>query len=404
MILKLAIRNILRQKRRSFYTILSIAVGFSFASIMIGWRMGTFNLVIDKFTRAYLGHIQIHATDYLDRPSLYKNIDDYETVGERIMSVDGVESWSPRLYAAGLGTAGDKSTAVQIIGIDPTLENDVTAFDNKVEAGKTFSQKPSHEVILGKGLMKTIGARIGQEFVIVSQGADGSIANDMYEITGIIESGNEYSDRIAVYMHLADAQELMVLENRVHELVIITEDVRKVDEFASLITAELNEPELETLSWKKVNVSFYNLIVAKEEAQNVMHLVIMLIIAIGVLNTVLMSVLERIREFGVLKAVGTRASQIFKLILTETFMMCIIGIVIGIVIGTGVNYGMSIHGIKLPEGYDLSGVVMDTMKSEVNAQSIYEPAILVLLTSLIVSIYPALKASRTKPAKTMRFH
>jgi len=404
MLLKIAFRNILRQKRRSFFTILSIAVGFAFASIMIAWRMGSFNLVIDKFTRAYLGHIQIHADDYLDKPSLYKNISDYKSLGEKIMSVEGVESLAPRMLAAGLGTVGEKSTAIQITGIDPALENNATGFQNKIESGENLPEKPSHKVILGKGLMQNLDAEIGDEFVVVSQAADGSIANDMYEIIGVVVTGNEYSDRIGVYMHLADAQELMVLENRIHEIVVITNDIRKVDKYAARIEEKLANPALEILPWKKVNESFYKMIKAKEQAQSIMHIVIMIIVAIGVLNTVLMSVLERIREFGVLKAVGTRASQIFRMIITEAFILCLVGILIGIAIGLAVNYPMSLHGIKVFDSMDIGGVQFDTLKSEVNARSIYEPAIIVFLTSLIVSIYPALKAARTRPAKAMRFH
>ena len=181
-------------------------------------------------------------------------------------------------------------------------------------------------------------------------------------------------------------------------------DILLLQVFYLLITEELSDPALEILPWKKVNASFYKMIEAKEQAQGIMHLVIMIIVAIGVLNTVLMSVLERIREFGVLKAIGTGAPQIFKLILTEAFMMCVIGIVIGMAISTAVNYALSVRGIKVFEAMDVGGVQIDTLKSEVNARSIYEPAIVVFLTSLLVSIYPALKAAGTRPAKAMRFH
>ena len=130
----------------------------------------------------------------------------------------------------------------------------------------------------------------------------------------------------------------------------------------------------------------------------------MLIVAVGILNSVLMSVLERTREFGVLKAIGTRPSGILKLIITETLLMSSIGIVVGAVIGTGINYALSIHGIKLSNAYEIGGIMMDTLKSEVNATTIVDPAILVFFTALVVSLYPAFKAARTDPAKAMRFH
>ena len=404
MILKLALRNILRQKRRSFFTITTIVAGFVFASMAIGWRMGSFNLIIDKFTRAYLGHIQIHAEGYLDRPTLYKVIEDYEAVGKKLDELDCVEAWAPRLYAAGLASVGEKSDAIRIIGIDPVLEEHATAFKAKIEKGKTFSGRSSQEVILGKDLADALAAKVGDELVVVVQAADGSIGNELYRIVGSISTGNGNMDRMAVYMPLSKAQELMVMPNLVHEIAIITPDIRKLDRHVRTIREKLAGMGLEVLPWYKINVNMFNMIKAKEDAQNIMQFVIMLIVAVGILNSVLMSVLERTREFGVLKAIGTRPSGILKLIITETLLMSSIGIVVGAVIGTGINYALSIHGIKLSNAYEIGGIMMDTLKSEVNATTIVDPAILVFFTALVVSLYPAFKAARTDPAKAMRFH
>ena len=403
MLLKMAFRNVLRQKRRSLFTILAMVVGFAFASIMIGWQDGSYNYIIDIFTRAYLGHIQIHVKDYLDEPSIYKNIENYESVGDSIMNIEGVEAWAPRLFAAGLASVGEQSTAVQITGIDPILENNTTNFDKRVKEGESLSENQSHNVLIGKGLAKSMEAKIGDTLVIVSQAADGSIANDMYRIIGFVESGDVASDRMSVYMSLDDAQELMVLEGRVHELVVIISELEEVDKYVKLIEKKLNEDKLEVLSWKEVNKTFYETMQADRVSADVMYSIIMLIVAIGVLNTILMAVLERTREFGLLKALGTRPLQVFVLIMVEVLLMSIIGIAVGTVIGTTGNYILSKHGIKITP-MDVAGITFDTMIAEINAKSIVAPSILILITSIIVSLIPAFKAARTVPAKTMRFH
>jgi hypothetical protein len=111
-------------------------VGFVLTALTIGWTDGSYNDLIDKFTRASFGHIQIHADDYFQKPTLYKTIDNYNEIGEKIMSVENVEAWSPRLYSAGLGSVGDKATGVQVIGIDPALESKATNFPQKIKEGK----------------------------------------------------------------------------------------------------------------------------------------------------------------------------------------------------------------------------------------------------------------------------
>ncbi len=404
MITKLAFRNIFRQKRRTFFTIAAMVVGFVLSAVSIGWADGSYNLVIEVFTRAYLGHIQVHAEDYLDRPSLYKNIEDYRAVGEAISSVEGVELWTPRVLAFGLGSVGEKSTAIQVIGIDPQLENRATMFERKVKNGRCIAENAAHEIVVGKGLAKTLGAGIDDELVVVSQAADGSFANDLYRIVGIAETGDEMSDRSGVYMHLADAMELFVLEGRVHEIVIMVENIKRVDKVVERIDLQLADLSLEVIPWKKVNEVFYNSMKADKQGGDILYFTIMIIVAIGVLNTVLMAVLERTREFGVLKALGTSPSAIFSMIVIEVAFMAIIGIAIGQIIALGVNFYLSVNGIALSSTFDIGGVAMDTMRSEINLKSIVVPTLLVFFSSLLVSIFPALRAARTDPARTMRFH
>ncbi|MCK5832031.1 ABC transporter permease, partial [bacterium] len=279
-----------------------------------------------------------------------------------------------------------------------------TLFDSKVKSGKSISIDASKEVAIGKGLAKKLRAQIGDEFIILSQAADGSFANDLYDIIGIVESGDEMGDRINAYMHIADAQELFVLEGKAHEIVIMVEDIKRVDRIVGDIESKLAKPSLEVLPWRKVNEAFYNAMQADRQGNDVVYITIMIIVAIGVLNTVLMSVLERTREFGVLKAIGTRPGQVFRLIITEVFFMSIIGVSIGQILGLTANYILSIRGIKLNFQIDVAGIPFDTMRGEINLKSILVPTFIVLFSSIIVSFFPAIKAARTVPAKAMRFH
>lgn len=404
MLLKIAFRNVFRQKRRTILTALTMFGGFTLAAISIGWSDGSYSRIIDLFTRNRLGHIQIHAEDYLERPSLYKTIDDYTAVGEKIQRVAGVEFWAPRLYSAGLASLAEKSAGVQIIGIDPAREAVATRFDQKIVEGRIFSTTPSPEAILGKGLAKILNAQLGDEIVIVSQAADGSIANELYHLIGIVESGDEISDRLAFYLHLKDAQELLVLENRIHEIAVIVKDLDQAGELTQAITRELDDPKLSVAPWQEFAKSFYQAMKADQEGMWIMLFVIMLIVAIGVLNTVLMSVLERTREYGVLKAVGTKPAYIFTLVIYEVSIITLASMIIGAGLSILINHLLSIYGLSLPEAFTYGGIEFKTMYSEVNARSLYIPAITVFLSAIIVSLFPSLKAARIAPARAMRMH
>ena len=404
MILKIAFRNIFRQKRRTILTALAMIVGFTLLSVTIGLSDGAYGNIITMFTRNRTGHIQVHRAGYLDKPSLYETIDGYAAIGETIQGTAGVDAWTPRVYAAGLGSVGEKSTAVQIIGVDVARETQATRFDQKVVEGSVLAESASHEAVIGKGLAKILSAKIDSEIVIFSQGADGSIANDVYKIIGIAESGDDGTDRVACYLHIEDAQELFVLEGRIHEIVVIVSNINHVSKITDTIKTRLNNSTLDVAPWQVVAKSFYRAMKTDQQGDAISRWVIMLIVAIGVLNTVLMSVLERTREYGVLKAVGTKPTQIFWLVICEVVIIAIGSICVGVLLGVLSNYLLSIYGITYPEAITYGGMKFTTLYAEVNVRCLIIPAITVMLSATIVSLFPAIKAARIMPAKAMRTH
>jgi ABC-type lipoprotein release transport system permease subunit len=402
--LKIAFRNVFRQKRRTILTALTMFGGFILSALSIGWADGTYSNTIDVFTRNRLGHIQVHKEGYLDQPSLYKTVDDYETIGGKIISIDGVESWTPRLYSAGLASVAEKTAGVRILGIDLDLEEKSTRFSKKISGGKNFSSPTSKEAILGKGLAEILKAQIGDEAVIISQAADGSIANELYTIVGLVESGDNMSDQMDFYLTLKEAQELLALEERVHEIVIIVEKLGSEIKLARQIGSILNEPNLDVAPWQEFARQFYQAMQADVEGMWIMLLVIIIIVAVGVLNTVLMTVLERIREYGLMKAIGTRPFQIIRIIIYEVNIIAMASIIVGAILGLLINHLLSFHGIAMPFTFTYGGVEFSRYYTQVNVRSFLIPAVTILFTASFVSIFPAIKAARTAPTKAMRIH
>ncbi len=404
MILKIAFRNIFRQKRRTILTALAMIVGFTLSSLFIGWSDGIYSDIISTFTRNRIGHIQVHSEDYRDRPSIYKTIRDYEPIGETIQDISGVEAWTPRVYAAGLGSVDEKSTAVQIVGIDVVRENTATQFEEKIVEGTLFSDTTLNEAVIGNKLAKILKAEVGSDFVIFSQAADGSLANDLFKIVGIVESGDDITDRTTCYLNFAAAQELFVLDGRIHEIVVIVSNINHVGRITEKIKENLTDSTLEVAPWQEVAKSFYTAMKTDQQGDAIGRFVILFIVAMGVLNTVLMSVLERTREYGLLKAVGTTPVQIFYLVICEVAIIALVSIVVGAIFGTFFNYLLSVYGVTLSEEMTYGGMKFGTMHAEVNVRSLMIPTLTVFCSAMLVSLYPAIKAARILPAKTMRTH
>jgi len=404
MMFKIAFRNVFRQRRRTLFTVLTMFGGFTLSSISVAWMDGSYNNIIDGFTRHRLGHIQIHEKGYQDRPSLYRTIDGVAAIGHTLDGIERIESWAPRVYSAGLASVGEKSAGSQIIGIDPEREAKTTDFDPQVAEGRPLSRQASHEALVGVGLAGRLDASIGDELVLLSQGADGSMANDLYRIVGLVDAGNTAINQASVYLHIDDAQDLLVLPDRVHEIAIVSQSPKRLAELSSQIAAAIDRPDLVVEPWQVFAKSFYDAMKADQAGNWVTLAILVLMVAVGVLNTVLMSVLERTREYGLLRAVGTRPRQVLGLVVTEVAVMAVMAVIVGTFASLGINYWMTKTGIPLPVTLEFAGTEWSHMYAEINVRSYVIPTVTVVASALLVGFFPALKAARTVPANAMRTH
>ncbi|KQC12702.1 MAG: hypothetical protein APR63_02065 [Desulfuromonas sp. SDB] len=402
LLFKIALRNVLRQKRRTILTMLTMGGGFVLCAASIGWADGAYGDIIYSFTSNQLGQIQIHSEDYLDNPTIYKTIVDYEKVGKQVDSVEGVKNWTPRIYVGALGMVNQEVSGVQVVGIDPLREDSTTNFNNMVTEGEPLPSLPGYDVLIGKGLAKVIKAELGDSLVLLSQGADGSIANAKYGIMGIVESGEMGGDRMNCYIDIRSAQQLFVLDNQCHEIVITVEDISSVNSVTSSLRSTVKSDKLDIQPWMVFAKSFYEAMRADMNGLWIQLGIIILLVAFGVLNTVLMSVLERQREFGLLKAIGTKPGMIIMQILLEMNLIAIFSVVSGSVVALGLLYWLSNYGISLSTPMTFGGVEIQQMKATINLRSFVIPLITVFATTTVVSIFPAVKAARTDPVKTMR--
>ena len=402
LLFRIAFRNVFRQVRRSVLTALAMTGGFVLASFSIAWADGSYNEVISLFTRHRLGHIQIHAEGYLERPSLYRTVRAAAGVAHALTSQPDVEAWSPRVFSAGLASVYDRAAGARIVGIDPHREEKTTAFSRKVRRGRGLGSDPANEAVVGLGLAEVLAADVGDKCVLVSQGADGSIANDAYTIVGVLDTGEDAGNLADLYLHIRDAQDLLVLDDRVHEIAVVVQDLNHVMPVARAIETSLADPTLDVAPWQRFAADFYHAMEVDQRGMWISLSIIILIVAVGVLNSVLMTVLERRREYGVLKALGTKPKQMFALILMEINILALGSILLGFVLAFCINAFVSVRGLGLPEPISYGGMEFSYLHTEINLRSFVIPAVTVLATATIAGLLPALKAVRTDPADAMR--
>ena len=402
LIIKMVFRNVLRQKRRSFLTCLMMTAGFVMLSISIGISDGSYSNIIELVTRDHTGHIQIHKRGYLDCPSLYNTMDFADGLDKKLESFPDVQAQAPRLYCAVLAFAGKKTMGVRVTGIDPDREAQTTRLKLKVTKGKYISGSPAKDVMLSDALANTLDVGMGEEIVLIGQGADGSIANDLFEVGGIVGGeGAGYGD-MKCYMHIRTAQDFLCLYDRFHEIAIILDDQARSQRVAHKIGRDLDDSTLEVQPWQVVEREFYHAMQTDLKGMNLSFVILMVVVGIGILDTVLVTILERTPEFGLMRAMGTRPVDVFKLIVYETASLSIVGIVLGGIMAFVFNYIIMRHGITLPDPIHFGGVYLDRIIGKVSVRVFLRPAMITFATAILVSLYPAYRAASVPPIHAIK--
>lgn len=406
LMLKLAFRNILRNKRRTILTMLSMFGGYVMLTLSLSVQFGSYAQVIDFFTQDSTGHAQISEQGYQEKPTLYKSVPATDAFYQNLIEQPLVEQATSRIVSGALAYGEVKSFPVQVFGVDVVKEAELSFLTEKVKQGRYLNPQPDsdgyYEALIGAAVARQLALDLDDELILISQGADGSMANDLYRIVGIV-GATKGAEARNVYIPLQAAQNFFVMPDKAHYWAVLTDDYENSDALTQSLDGWLeNREELEAASWKVVSREFYETMKADVEGGYVAYYIIILLVCIGVLNTVLMSVLERTGEFGVLKAIGTSPRRLFVLIVTETVMLATLSCLAGLIVAMPINYYLAMVGFSIPEPMEVSGVVMSHMKGLWDVKTFLEPALIVIGSAAFISLFPARRAARIVPVDAMR--
>ncbi len=404
-ILSMASRNVIRNWRRTLVT--TLAMGFA-GFIMILFASLTEGLLYTGERNAVamnLGDMQIHTEGYRDDPDLYKRIDNAADLVRKLQQA-GFHA-SKRIYGFGLAAAGSTSAGVQLRGIDLANEATVTQIHKHVMQGNWLADTDPMGVVIGKKLSRTLNVKPGDEVVIIGQAADGSMANDLYTVRGILKSIGEEVDRAGFFMVERAFRELMVLPQGAHEITVMRPDRSRDLESATAQVAAL-APGYETLHWRRLRPVIARILDLADSQTIVMVLITYVAVAMIVLNAMLMSVFERIRELGVMKAIGVTPWQLLLLVYAETMVQVTVASIIALASGWSVARYFQNNGIDLSAiagSTSFGGVAIDPIwYAYVTKEAVIIPIVFLFIIAAAAVIYPAIKAAVIRPVKAIYYH
>jgi len=397
----MARRNVWRSRRRSLVTMASMSLALVVMILYTGLLEGYFRDMERNVLDLEVGDVQIFAESYRDNPSIYTRIADPEAMLAPLDEA-GYPA-SARLLAYGLAAAGEASAGVSFRGVDIERDAQVSALHQHIAEGRWLDPRDGKGVVLGRRLARTLAVAPGAELVVLSQGADGAMAYDLYTVRGILRSVGDMTDRTGVFMTADSFRELLVVPEGAHQIVVRRPpdiDLETAAHRIKDLAGEHLAAELEVKTWRQLLPTIASMMDSARGVMIAMSAIVYSAVGILILNAMLMAVFERIREFGVLKALGVGPFDVLRLILLETGIQTGGAILVGLALSVPSILYLSHTGIDLGRlaGISIMGVALDPVwRAAISVRVFVAPILMLTVIVGTAVVYPALKAALIRP-------
>ena len=396
-------RNLWRNRTRTNVTITAVALCIAILIIFQSMIVGLIEKAVFNTTNLVIGEVQIHANGYLKDKSLYKDLKNTEKI-KSIAKKNNI-GLVERSYGFGLISSGTKSAGTQFWGINPESELMHFDFAKHINQGTFLNSSSSNKIVLGNKLALSLAAEVGTELVVFVQGADGSLGNDLFYVSGILKNVADNIDRSAAIILENDFNILFSSNNMIHEIALNSKGNFEAEEIQNLMSAEIKDVEIDT--WKQLMPTIA-LMTEKMSVfmRTLFSLIFTIAAGLGVMNTMIMSTYDRMKEFGITRAIGATPWRILKQVSLEAILMTIFASIIGVAVGLSVALYFQKYGFDVSGSGNMSfgGVVMDPIwRASVSVGIVFLPVVLMMLISIVASIYPASIAARIKPVEAIHY-
>ena len=403
--LRLAWRNLWRQPRRTWLTTGAMVFSNVLLVFMISLQFGMYGLMINNTLQMFSGHMQVQAPGYVDDQKMRQTVPDVQPLAASLRGELNSDKVAARGWAFGLASSAERSYGIGIYGVEPAFEPQVSNIPGLIEEGRFLDDPDAYEIVIGNILARNLRVTVGDEVTLLGSGLDGSFAAAVLQVAGIFRSGVKEIDRNIAEMPLGAFQEVFYMEGAGHQVVVMAPSLGQVAALEARVEAFVNRDDgLVVVDWDALQPGLKQAIQADMSSAFFMYGILVILVAFSVLNTQLMSVLERTHEFGVVMALGMKPGRLGRLVLLETALMGFLGLVLGALAGAALTIWLGIRGYSIPG--------MEEMAAQFNLPGRIYPQATVLSTligpvvvfvfSVLAAVYPAWRLRGLHPVEAMR--
>jgi len=375
---------------------------------MLSWQFGSYDTMINSAVKIHTGHVQVQVKGYRGKKDIRLVVPDPAVVAGILDRTPGVAAYTFRANAFSLVSSEQRTYGIIVIGIDPVRESKVSTLKKLIRQGNYLSENGTDQALVGELLAKNLRVSLGDELVVLGQGRDGTIAATVVKVKGIYSSGQDEFDRSSMHISLRDFQDVYTMRGAVHEVVVLGRSLDEVSEIKTAVAGGIKSMEkrhhLVVVDWMELMPGLIQGIQMDLVGGLIFYFILIVVVAFSILNTFLMCIFERTREFGVIMAIGTTPGRLTKLLLIESATITMVGIFIGIIAGSLITWYFQVHGIVISGASELLRQygIPERMFPQLSLLSVSIGPGAVLVITLLTALYPALKVRRLRPVEAMK--
>ncbi len=411
MLATMAWRNLWRRKRRTLITASSIAFSVLLAVFVIGINDQSWEDVINTAARIGGGHITVQHPDYQDKPALNRTVRRTAQKIDRIRAVAHVVHASPRIVGELMLATASGSYGAGFIAYDPAVEStDTLSILEAVSGGRPFATSRDRGIVLGYRLARNLDAKLGSRVVYTLTDRSGEIVSGLARVSGLVKTGSPAVDLGLCFLPIDSLRQALGYQaDEATQIAVFVDSQRRSAAVTGEVAGTLDDQSV-ALNWKQLQPDLASFIAMKKGGGTFFSLLILVLCAAGIFNTLFVSVMERLREFGILIAIGLSPGKLFSLVMLESAWLGLVGLACGVLISAYPYYYFSTVGLDLTEMYaaggqspEVAGVAMSmVLKIGLYPESVVAITVIILGATMISGLYPAWRAGKVRPVETIK--
>jgi len=404
---RLAWRNVWRNPRRTGLTVAATVFAVALVVLSSALSTGMWDKIIDDTVGMASGHVTLTGPGYLEDRTLEQFTHLDEPLRSRLEEDPEIAGFAPRVNAFGLLSQADVTRGVMVMGLDPEIEKTVSSLPGRVKTGRFLRPKGSNEIVLGERLAQILQVEVGDELLLYSVAYSLESAYDLFRVVGLMRLPSPALDRGLALISLADAQAFFVYGDRLSEIAIRVQDAGDSATLAYELGRSLDPERAEAHAWQEVMPDLAQSVILDKAGMYLMIGILVLVVSFGIFNTILMAVLERKREFGVVLALGLPPRSIFRIVYIESILLAGVGLAVGLLVAIPLVLYLQANPISLADSQEMVAAfevvgAEPLISAKLVASNPLFSGLTILAVALIAALYPALRASRGRPVDVLR--